>query len=300
MRFLVALEELLQDAPSLRSAQQFLSKHYRQHKTSQQVYARAPLAYLATRCPATFAAARAVLSQIKTPIKTLLDLGAGPGTATFAAFEVFPKLQTAHLFEKNSHAIDLGKQIAAKLSIEPTWHHQSLETLSSFPAADLALFSYSLGELKHPESILEQFRHIPMIVLIEPGTPDGYQTILRARKYLLSQNFSLLAPCPHVYECPLQEGNWCHFSSRLPRTRLHRHLKGAKLGYEDEKYSYLIASRTPAVHTQSRILRHPQKHSGHVKLVLCTPEGKEEEKVITRKDKEQYKRAKDVKWGELF
>ena len=40
--------------------------------------------------------------------------------------------------------------------------------------------------------------------------------------------------------------NWCHFAVRLARTSLHRDVKGARLGYEDEKYSFLVVSPDPS------------------------------------------------------
>ena len=54
-------------------------------------------AYLVTRLPATYVAAHAVLSELKqrlgnVAIKSLLDLGAGPGAATLAARSLFPAL----------------------------------------------------------------------------------------------------------------------------------------------------------------------------------------------------------------
>src|SRR5579872_2978537 len=54
-------------------------------------------AYLATRMPATFAAVSAALQQLKHQMplfapRSLLDLGAGPGTAAWASVQKFPTL----------------------------------------------------------------------------------------------------------------------------------------------------------------------------------------------------------------
>ena len=38
--------------------------------------------------------------------------------------------------------------------------------------------------------------------------------------------------------------DWCHFAARLDRSRAHRQSKHAALGWEDEKFAYVIA--TPA------------------------------------------------------
>jgi ribosomal protein RSM22 (predicted rRNA methylase) len=87
-------------------------------------------------------------------------------------------------------------------------------------------------------------------------------------------------------------GDWCHFSQRVERTSQHRQLKGGALGYEDEKFSYLIAAKSTVLSKGARIVRHPGKHSGHVQLALCTAEGKLENHTVTRSSKEAYKRAR--------
>src|SRR3981081_1538867 len=75
------------------------------------------LAYALARMPATYAAVTASLNALReiTPHfapASLLDVGAGPGTATWAAAEAFPSLQSFVLLDANSAlhalALDLG------------------------------------------------------------------------------------------------------------------------------------------------------------------------------------------------
>jgi ribosomal protein RSM22 (predicted rRNA methylase) len=136
------------------------------------------------------------------------------------------------------------------------------------------------------------------LILVEPGTPRGFSCIRNARDQILSLGGTILAPCPHGLACPLKANDWCHFSVRIPRSRLHRYLKAGSLGYEDEKYSYLIASKKPfSLPRPCRILRHPQKQSGHVRLSLCTSSGSAEETTVTRSNQEFYRKARDAFWG---
>ena len=95
----------------------------------------------------------------------------------------------------------------------------------------------------------------------------------------------------------MQEGNWCHFAERLERTSEHRQAKLAALGYEDEKYSYVIFAREPIALPGARILRHPQKHSGHVELELCTPHGLTRE-TVSKRHRSRYKTARKAGWGD--
>jgi ribosomal protein RSM22 (predicted rRNA methylase) len=91
-------------------------------------------------------------------------------------------------------------------------------------------------------------------------------------------------------------GDWCHFAVRVERSVEHRRLKQGELGYEDEKFSYVIASKLPVQAPAARIVRHPMRYSGFTKLKLCTAEGLKEE-TVTRSQKEKYRAVKRAGWG---
>src|SRR5580704_11398317 len=93
-----ALENLAQKMPlaSLRSSYHQLSEAYRRGENSLAFFQEPHqiAAYLLARMPATFAAVYQTLKSIKERIpnwkcKNFLDLGAGPGTASWAAAELF-------------------------------------------------------------------------------------------------------------------------------------------------------------------------------------------------------------------
>ncbi len=270
-------------------------------------------AYLAVRLPATYAATRRVFSEINlrspgSEITSLLDLGSGPGTALWAAAEEFSSLQRATLIEADEHWLHMGKSLAeftgASLP-QAQWLRQDLRSGFSCERHDLVVISYTLGEL--PRSSAEETLRKAwkcagrFLAVIEPGTRRGFATVLSARSLLLEHGAAILAPCPHVEACPMAAaGDWCHFSQRIERTSQHRQLKGGALGYEDEKFSYVIAAKEPAVVNGARIVRHPGKHSGHVQLALCTPEGRLENRTVTRSNKSAYKLARKAEWGDLW
>lgn len=278
---------------ALRKAREELTQNYKEGKTSPFSDEARRLAYLGARLPATFAAVHKVLQNIHLS-GHLLDLGAGPGTASIAALTLFPDLEKITLIEQNKEAIALGKTLFPHPKVE--WVQQSLS--GPIPNANAAILSYVVCELNEPEKVIETcFQAVDTLIIIEPGTPKAFQTMKRIREKLIHLKAHILAPCPHHVACP---NDWCHFSARVERSRIHRLLKEGDLGYEDEKFCYLIASKSSGTQAANRIIRHPLKQTGHVRLTLCVQSGKIEEKIISRKDKELYRRARGAEWGDQY
>lgn len=253
-------------------------------------------AYLIARMPATLAAVSHVLAEVGKriihPIQSMLDLGAGPGTGVLAAREVFPEIEQCTLVERNEGMIKRGV-------VEGQWVRADLQIYLPQPH-DLVLFAYSFGEISLQIEVLKRaWDAAAVLVIVEPGTPRGFENILKARNQLIEWGGNLIAPCPHMVACPMKGGDWCHFSVRLERTREHRQLKGGALGWEDEKFSYVAFAKEPVERAQGRILRHPQKQTGSVVLQLCTEEGLLE-KTISKKQGPLYKEARKAKWGDSF
>jgi ribosomal protein RSM22 (predicted rRNA methylase) len=267
-------------------------------------------AYLQVRLPATFAANWRVFQEIATLAPewrpgSVLDLGAGPGTAMWAAAEVFPSTETFNLVERDRKILEAGRRLAQSSQMQAVrdaaWLPSDLAE-NAARDADLVVISYALGELAPQlrRSAIEfaWSRARQVLVVIAPGTPGDFRTILDARAQLIELRAHVLAPCPHESACPMQDGSdWCHFAQRLERTSDHRRLKSGALGYEDEKFSYVVGSRNASARATARILRHPQKHSGHVQLRLCTRSGLVQ-MTVTKSQKENYRRARKAEWGD--
>lgn len=268
--------------------------------------------YVVTRMPATYAVVVTVLEEIKArlpdlEIKSVLDLGAGPGTAMWAASEVFPSIQKITLIEQDDQLMALGKRLAS-YSQNPAiatadWQPGNLEALTIKGSYDLIILSYSVGELSTqaiPKLMQACWDAGQLLVVIEPGTPKGFGVIHDIRTQLIALQSHMVAPCPHTVACPMaQAGDWCHFAARVDRSFLHRRLKGGTLPYEDEKFSYVSVSKFPAQLPQTRVLRPPLKRSGHVCLTLCTAEGLKHE-TVSKRSPELYKQAKKLEWGSVY
>jgi ribosomal protein RSM22 (predicted rRNA methylase) len=280
------------------------------------------LAYLLVRMPATFAALthalRAAKRQLMPPssgafasdsrvaIETVLDLGAGPGTAAWSAGEAFPEVRRLRLIERDRGFIGLGRQLFAASDLptlrQAEWVQSDLSSRLAENAFDLVVASYSLGELSPAQRspCLRQAwqKTRKLLVLVEPGTRVGFGCIHQARSELIALGATLLAPCPHRLACPMAvAGDWCHFAARVERTAAHRRIKGGELGYEDEKFSYLAATPLKADPAEHRIVRHPAYHSGFVELQLCSVEGLDK-RAIGRSNKAEYRAARRALWGD--
>ena len=176
-------------------------------------------------------------------------------------------------------------------------------TTTEFPAHDLVICSYSLGETGRENAlrILRTAWHSTRqtIAIIEPGTMKGFDLIRTLREELIQLGGHIIAPCPHQKDCPMGGGDWCHFSARFERSSLHRQIKSGSLGYEDEKFAYIAASKQPICRPGARIIRHPEIHAGFIRLQLCAKD-QLHTYTATRSDKAAWKRARKIGWGDAW
>jgi len=143
-----------------------------------------------------------------------------------------------------------------------------------------------------------------MLVLVEPGTPQGFARIRAARAALIAAGAHIAAPCTHDNICPMSGDDWCHFSQRLPRSRDHMTLKDASVPFEDERYSYVVATPekiapAPEARLQkaARIIKPPVESKPGVMLPLCDETGLRDLFVAGR-DKAAYRAVRKLEWGD--
>lgn len=271
-----------------------------------------PTAYAATRMPATFAAIAAACGATAAALpgfapRSLLDAGAGTGAALWAADATWPSLAAATLIEAEPAMAALARRLAAHggaLAAASRWVVADLAGPWEAEPHDLVTAAYLLGELPEPArpALVARLwgRAAGALLLIEPGTPRGWATIRAAREQLRAAGAHLVAPCPHEAACPMPDdpgADWCHFAQRLARTGFHRSAKGAELGYEDEKYSYLAVARAPGALPAARVLRYPVTRAGRVELALCARDGLRRA-TVTKGDRAAWRAARDLSWGD--
>ncbi len=272
---------------------------------------RAVAAYCAARLPATYAAIRAALEQASLAQpdfapSSQLDVGAGPGTAFWAARDCWPSIGDVTLIEASDAARRMGERLLRDdATARCAWiAGDATRGLADAPTADLVTLAYVLDELA-PDARVNLIDRLwaltkETFVIVEPGTPAGWRRILDARAQLIAAGAHLVAPCAHAAPCPLVEPDWCHFSRRVARSRLHRLTKRGEVPWEDEKFIHLAASRRPGVAIASRVIAPPRGASGRVALKLCEADGSAPEKLITRRDGDSFKQARRAVWGDSF
>ncbi|CAG8516268.1 1164_t:CDS:10 [Ambispora leptoticha] len=253
---------------------------------------RESMAYLVGYMPIAYGPIFNVLAELQRRIpdfkpKRVLDFGTGPGTAIWATQQVWQNDPEIFVGIDKSHSmLAIANSL---LSMQPATDQSQKVVFRRFleynPAAtkyDLVISAFSLNELSENarrttlDSMWKLTRDI--LVLIERGTPAGFDTIAKARQTILQESNNQLvvveqnnlsssayiverdaainepketteelngahvvAPCPHDGICPLMASrNWCHFSQRIQRPSYLMRTKKSKFNLEDSMYSYVI------------------------------------------------------------
>ena len=186
--------------------------------------------YLLYYWPISFYEVSAILYELKTravlpDINSVLDLGSGPGPASFAA-QTFGAMR-ASLVDKSKRALAMASAIAAKgrrknLNLEIIEYCASIEDFCApkGESYDLIIAANSLNELwaDSPDGILRRrdlvLRFLPnlqpegILIIVEPSAHYTSIPLLELRDSLLAADlngFSLacLGPCPHSFACPM-------------------------------------------------------------------------------------------------
>lgn len=235
-------------------------------------------AYVAARMPAVYGSVYRVLSEVSTRIpdftpSRVLDYGSGPGTVLWAMRELWPeRVEHVNLIEPSQAMATACRTLLQEVENLPLIKvHPSLSIFSrglrkATRLHDLVVSSYALGELVTPAERITAVRQLwaltsDVLVLIEPGTPQGSSIVREMRAHILHMEKKkklreegaggafVVAPCPHDGQCPMDKtSNWCHFVQRLERTTSQRvskrHSKPTPLrAYEDEKFSFVVLRR---------------------------------------------------------
>ncbi|MFC9929878.1 small ribosomal subunit Rsm22 family protein [Streptomyces sp. NPDC127190] len=311
-----ALAELLAELPPTQAAGavERLIAHYRGDTPTHAPILRDRAdvaAYAAYRMPATFEAARSALAALADAVPGWtpaghVDVGGGTGAATWAVADTWPGGRSITVLDWAEPALALGRELAAAnpALAGARWQRARIGSALTLDSTDLVTVSYVLNELAEADRaalVDAAAAAARAVVIVEAGTPAGYARVIEARDRLVRAGFHIAAPCPHSAACPIVPGqDWCHFSARVGRSSLHRQVKGGSLGHEDEKFSYVAATRLPVTPAPARIVRRPQIRKGQVLLDLCEADERLSRTTVTKRHGDLYKAARDADWGDAW
>lgn len=139
-----------------------------------------------------------------------VDLGAGPGTFSFAWKEAGGQ-GDYYQIELSTLMKEQGKKIWEGFHKETLRQGSRWEWTSG--NEKFVLFGHSANEMG-AKTAIEYIEKInpDHILFIEPGTKDFFPKMLEIRDYLLKKNWNVLYPCPKALDCPMKNSteDWCH------------------------------------------------------------------------------------------
>jgi len=190
------------------------------------------LASLRHRLLPNYAIAKRVLLETQALLphfypKRILDFGIGVGSSSAAAMDVFTELEWIH-------GIDSSRSMreCASLVLDGKGPRVTTDSILSSKSVrgnfDVVLFTFTATELSHVAATLaaaallwEKLSPNGVFIMIEPGTPDGFNNIGSVRSMLLDccppdeededgfiglqDQCHIIAPCTHNGNCPMNK-----------------------------------------------------------------------------------------------
>ena len=280
------------------------------------------VAYSLFRMPATYAAISKVFEYMneiydfKNELFSMVDIGSGTGSSQWASLDYFD-INDFYLLERDKNMIDLSKELFS-INVENdrfkniNFYQKDFLNLNDEEYKslnkDLCITSYMINEFTSDkkEDIINSLINLTgkVLVVIEPGTPEGFNNIKIVKKLAVEKGLKTIAPCVfYDGECNLPKDEWCKV--RVERSKIQKYIKSGSLGYEDEKFSYIVLVKEELYNkikrnNKLRILRHPNISSGLVRLKVCDDTGKIFEDIITKKDKDLFKEIKKKRMGDSY
>lgn len=204
-----------------------------------------------------------------------LDLGSGPLTVPIALWLACPSLRskklTFYCLDTSQNALSFGEELF--LSIVAKTYKATPEQVEwniirvkgeigteIRKKADFITCGNMFNELywntsKPLEEISKNYTNLLLsygnektsVLVIEPGVPRSGRFITLLRNSLIRKKMTILSPCPHMVDCPMEGkkgGKWCHFTlltDKAPK-KLHKLSDSAKLSKDRASFSFVFAS----------------------------------------------------------
>ncbi|KAF9931891.1 37S ribosomal protein S22 [Linnemannia zychae] len=221
---------------------------------------RESIAYIAAMAPTTYSAAKNVLEEVHKRIpnlnpKTILDFGTGPGTAVWAANEVFDGSVKYTGVDTSMAMLEIAEEILNNMpgggaNIPDVTFKPFVSHGPTAAKYDVVMSSFALSELTTPalrKSTLENLWNSTndMLILIDRGTPNGFKILAEAREQILGLDLDRIKVKPK-YDA---YGNLIPVAEPVKPEPAHvvapRKTKHSKENFEDAKYTYVVLRKGP-------------------------------------------------------
>ncbi len=274
---------------------------------------------------------RALFSK---PKLRILDIGAGPGTASLGALTFLSQQQHKPQLEftvvdqvpgnlQEAEELLLSSGTMHDLDVSLTKVQSDINSLGRHVQGsfDMIILSNVLNELFAQEDtritkrvgILNTIlkKHLAddgSCIIIEPALRDTSREMLEVRDGILEQGFNAYSPCLFSDKCPALTNpkDWCHEDIHWDPPELVKEIdKLTGLRKDSLKFSYLVLRKDRLslldVHGTDvfRVVSEPLVSKGKVEFYLC---GAGERKLVTRLDKDrtaQNRTFGNLKRGDL-
>lgn len=211
----------------------------------------------------------------------VLDLGAGPGTASLALklfIESLPMKRKIKLeftwVDKDKKILEMGSNLAKHIGINPRTIPSDWTRYNPAEKFDLVLIGGLLNEAYGSIHV----DLAPEWIFLEPAIQEVSQNLITQRKKLIEKNeFHVVGPCLHEKQCPMATGkNWCHFSFHQPSSGKWFNAFSNELGSTRHwvKFSYLwVSHKKQIVKPELRlVVSDPlNEKTGGKSVLLCEP-----------------------------
>jgi len=215
----------------------------------------------------------------------VLDLGAGPGSATLGLLLADPRFEIEALWIDSDpawEATDLARPWveSGALAVQRKTVDLARPIQGTF---DLVLMANVLVELAEDASadpklgtLLER-RLEPdgVAILVEPATREVTRRLHRMRDALVASGWLVLAPCTGNGPCPMLLGtrDWCHETRDWIQPDFHHHLDQiAGLKKDALRFSFLAVSKqqlVPQHAVAARVVSEVRREKGRTRFDTC-------------------------------
>ncbi len=248
--------------------------------------------YLLFYWPVSYGQVRRLLGELPQKPRTAMDVGSGPGPASFALLDAGAKRVIA--VDRSGPALGLAAKLATSSGAALQTQHWEPNTPLPSGKHDVIVAQHLLNELWRGDEALD--RRVTLcrdllgrlephgtLLLIEPALRDTSRELLELRDVLVGEGVAVRAPCLYRGACQALDrpSDWCHAERDwMPPPIVLELAHAAGLRKERLKMSYLMLAppgepwAEPPPGRLFRIVSEPLRGKGRRRYMACGPEGR--------------------------